>query len=1016
MVNLDRHRGCSPTLLVYAIWCLTYALLRHRSLSLSLRLAALSLSLSCSSSLSRWAHRTPTSPPDISQDIEKGDVSSSEEGNTTTPSTLSLRRDSSMFHSGTINLPEPAPPPPPPPQPQAPAPPHIPRCPPPLRDGSSPPLLVPASSGEKPPPMPWAPWRRFPQSTTVVPSLISPPVIPMTETAGTGKNNILESVKSQVESGGETLEGGGQDDAVGEKVESAAETGELVLALKETVVSSDKSSMESIIVRVPSSPASPSSPVTTSLGEQRSPLHRRPSPSQRKQDSGGGGDDDDDGPKDEGEMESGVMTTSVDHVQVVQNPALATAERDVECGQKDDGDDFSATIANACLSSQGVWVTAPACGSVVRRFVQPGPSTPQSTSDCSEPRYSGATCWSSGVGGESGVATQGSWVGVDPLMLSPGHGSAASSSPSTTRCEAPYPRHVSPSQAIPASTRTDGRGSVVHDGITGGMQNGDSYGEDDDPAVQPSSVCSLSPEYPGSFNCAPEQVLSEPTCRMLGCGSASQWSPPLTPRITPPVSASYKQQRSPTAPAARSLETEECEFVDVECGYGADNGAGRKADERDTQLTSNPSISSPPVSPPTEGHQREFRTPPQKVVVNVPGRRGLSMRREGNRRGQDPMLPAGRCPRNRAVPSLQTHAPPTKIAPQPPRIMPPSRGLPVHAQPARAPAWGETPALSPTPPSARQGLMNAPTLISSAAAAGPSTVATLPPQASTLILSSSSSSSRWAAAVEQQAAQSLSPTRCYSPMSSPTHPPLQIALELLAAPARPYAPPPQPYTPPSPAGRSTSLSPSSVLSSPSVSRSHLMHGAAGAGTLPPSLPPRDPGASASGIPLLWSWSDSTMSACSRTGGFGSGAGSACMSASPDPASPLVGIRFIPAAGEASSASSCGAASCGTAASGVAACVRHVKEEEKSTAVKGGSGVVSASEIGARFGVGVDLGRSRSASRSRSSSPVRVAAVSDGIGAVAAAGESEDVRRADLRRHGGVGGREGKRPRRYFFPL
>lgn len=128
-----------------------------------------------------------------------------------------------------------------------------------------------------------------------------------------------------------------------------------------------------------------------------------------------------------------------------------------------------------------------------------------------------------------------------------------------------------------------------------------------------------------------------------------------------------------------------------------------------------------------------------------------------------------------------------------------------------------------------------------------------------------------------------------------------------------------------------------------------------------------------------------------------------MSVSPDPSSPLVGIRFIPA-GEPSTSSvaSGGAASIGAGSSTNAG--GGAKVEDKVGARD--CSAVALSDEGS-FG-GVEIGKSRSTS----SSPVGPAAAAGD----AVAGEGEGVRRTEVGRHGGVGGREGKRPRRYFFPL
>lgn len=931
---------------------------------------------------------------------------------------------SSLFHSGTRtpSLPDPAPPPipPPAPLPQAPVPPlhnsPTKKSFPSLEEHSPSPLPSAPSSCKRPPPTPWAPWRRSPQRSTVAPSMVSPPGEVTSE-------KLITDVLARAEAG---LKAGG----VGDWSSKASGTGKGVGArelgigigigfarsrlagIEEKVsVASDDSSVGSVGGPVLPSPVSPLA-VSTLPSESRSP-HRPPN---GEEEFAGGSTTAADTGRGERKGSEVIVDDEGSYRSRSAAPLSVSASasaRGMDCGGKDDDDAFSASIANASLGAQGVWVTAPTrAPSTARRQrsaqPQPAPSTPHSASDCSDPRDSGTTCWSSGVGGEAGLAAHGFWVAVDSLMMSPpgDHGVAENSSEVLMQAEAPLPLSVSPPHPRRAAVDTIA------------TEDRHNFGEDlQSPPAPASSASSPSLGYSPPYQFAPAPVRSPSRCLMLDDGSDA--SRPSTPLSVPPAVEVGSQQRPPAAAGGDDVKD------DVGCGGG---GAGQRASAEDPHAqpgrTLPSSSASSPTSPlTTRTLKPQPRTPPERITT--PDRQVPLGRTAETHSRQDTANPTRRRPRSRTAPTPApaypkrkvTHAAPAQSAPQPPHTMQPTpkRGLPAHALPARAPAWGtEMPVLSPKLSSQRglkRGLSLTPNAVPSATLSPPS-----------LTVTSSSSRRGPATSGSQHTEHVLSPTSYYSsdstsPLSSAVRPPLlHLVLELLPPPMRPYAPPPQPYTPPSPAGRSSSISPSSVLSSSPFSlRSQLMHatgGGSGSGTLPlssgsgtlPSLPPRDPGASAAGVPLAWSWSDSTMSACSRTGGGCGGAGSACMSASPDPNSPLVGIRFIPAGG-ATSASSAGAVSCGTAASWGAI----------SSAGGGGGSSGLSGDLGAAR-CGAEIGRSRS----RSASPARVQAApaADGGGGgdtVAVVGENEVVPRTDLRRHRGVGGREGKRPRRFFFP-
>lgn len=357
-------------------------------------------------------------------------------------------------------------------------------------------------------------------------------------------------------------------------------------------------------------------------------------------------------------------------------------------------------------------------------------------------------------------------------------------------------------------------------------------------------------------------------------------------------------------------------------------------------------------------------TPPPAVMEP---RRGSSAREKGETgRGRGRVERVERAPRSRVVVAAAQAQARLAWASQPPAGLVASHkpggkaSQPGRAQPARAPAWGETPPL-PLP-------QDLPSTQAAAAAsvAGPhvSSSAFAPP-----------------------------PLPSTPPTLTPPLPPplLPLTVDGLGG------PPPEVFTPPSPAGRSTSASPVSVRSSPILPRPPIQ--ALQAASLPPAVPAsgRDLESSRPGIPLLWSWSDSTLSG-SRSEGFGGGASSVSASVCSDYASPLVGMRFI---GGGSEGESDGGGS-----------MRDGVRSRPNSSVAGAAGVpvVAPAVVCIRGSpplrrVGEDKA---SWPEAATGEPAKVAA---GVGAAAGAGAA--VAKPSL--EGGVGGRQGKRPRRFFFP-
>lgn len=249
----------------------------------------------------------------------------------------------------------------------------------------------------------------------------------------------------------------------------------------------------------------------------------------------------------------------------------------------------------------------------------------------------------------------------------------------------------------------------------------------------------------------------------------------------------------------------------------------------------------PVPSPPAKQSQEEHLSLPVEAGGCAGDDRPRKCAQEGPGSGATGADPKGRAPRNRTAAS--SHAGAVGWVPQPLKPAHPPKGTqPARALPARAPTRGETLSFSP------------PRIPSLSGGFGPLYRST--PSGETPLLQHSD----------------------FSPPPAVT--PMPLMLELVAAPTFSLAPP-------SPAGRSASVSPSSVRSSPRM----MPRLAQVQGGLPPPPPARDGVASGSGVPFLLSWSDSTLSG-SVSDGRGGGASSVCASISPDPSSPLVGIRFL----------------------------------------------------------------------------------------------------------------------------
>lgn len=522
-----------------------------------------------------------------------------------------------------------------------------------------------------------------------------------------------------------------------------------------------------------------------------------------------------------------------------------------------------------------------------------------SWSDCSEKRASGATCWSSGVGGGGAVLREALMLSADPPLSSP-HPSAASS---------PSPEMLSRSPFRPRFA-----GAVA---LSSGLRGSRPMSE---ASWEPSTV---SP--PSTFS--PERLREGRSPLLFS-------SPPLSGSSSPsPQGLPLLRCRSDDAPSQDDefrIETVGSQGIgavralDLESKGAALQAVASVMDGPFTGQESLPEHQEATTPANLEKDQRLREHQVLSLVGESSEDRHVCPQKRDARDDMEPpqVEPLRKAPRNRAVQPSQVHPSTVSWVSQSSKaVHPPKASQPARALPARAPAWGESlplspPAMAPPPP----GL---------------------------------------ASSCRQQA--DLSPP--------PPVPPMPLMLELVAVPT--YA-----FAPPSPAGRSTSASPSSVRSSPLMAPRALQV----QGALPPPPPARELIPSGPGVPPLWSWSDSTLSG-SRSDGRGAGASSVCASLSPDPSSPLVGIRFLNAGDFSSSEVS---------ESGV----DHGRRLSSAGDVAGGA--VKPPSGGAKVGEQLDS---------------RENAVSDRF---ATAGE-EAVPRGEPGRDGGVGGREGRRPRRYFFP-
>lgn len=504
------------------------------------------------------------------------------------------------------------------------------------------------------------------------------------------------------------------------------------------------------------------------------------------------------------------------------------------------------------------------------------------------------------------------------------------------------------------------------------------------------SPSSQPPSPPGARQLVPLALpLVEPPRLSLSSSSSATPSPQALSSSSLKPSSLTPSSLTPSLPATAVLSSS---LLNQQREPLAAVGSEAAADHSDTLRVSGLTQSSPAMTPsilpamengtasvvnsaaavrsapaPEPDRPPQPTTPPPAVLEP---RRGSSAREKGEKgRGRGRVERVERAPRSRVVVAAAQAQARLVWASQPPAGLVASHkpggkaSQPGRAQPARAPAWGETPPL-PLPqdfPSTQAPASVAVPHVSSSAFAPPPLPSTPP---------------------------TLTP-----PLPTPL---LPLTVDGLGG------PPSEVFTPPSPAGRSTSASPVSVRSSPVLPRPPLQ--ALQAASLPPAVPAsgRDLEPSRPGIPLLWSWSDSTLSG-SRSEGFGGGASSVSASVCSDYASPLVGMRFIGGGSE-------GESDGGSMRDGV--------RSRPNSSVAGAAGVpvIVPAVVGIRGSpplrrVGEDRGGWPEAATGE---PAKVGEAV-GVAAGAAVGVAVGAAAAKPSLEGGVGGRQGKRPRRFFFP-
>ncbi|CAM9588933.1 unnamed protein product [Ectocarpus sp. 8 AP-2014] len=497
-----------------------------------------------------------------------------------------------------------------------------------------------------------------------------------------------------------------------------------------------------------------------------------------------------------------------------------------------------------------------------------------------------------------------------------------------------------------------------------------------------------------SITAAEEQIATEEQIAAGEKSGAEEGSPSPSTSASPPSPQPVVAQRRCVA----EVGSEPPGAVAGGVATGTDTGTGSSADSGSRDQAAEEKRG-PPVSPaeiplpPSPPHPPPGRSPTPPPLPDGDSIHAVDETPERLRSPVTTPPPAERPERARKAPRIVARKTGQTKRPRLSRTAaagaaPPSAAVsssvemkrPARAQPARARAWCEPPhapaaaaAAAAAPQHQQQALAVIPSAPPFAAAPWPSSLGTL---------------SQFAAGTR------ISPTPSAMLLSPSPKTPPPLSLTTVGAPPCHLL-----FTPPSPAGGSSSASPTSSFRTSPVPRPPL---------LPPAvvlsgrdLPPSDPAAAAL---LAWSLSDSTLSGCSRpgTGGGGGGTSSIPVSVCSEAASPLVGMRFVAKDGGG------GGGGGGSSSS---------RSRPNSWSDHGGGvpliGVRGSPPLGHPPSVPVALcgvGRPAASAEEEGGAAAGAGHVA---AAVAGGGTAGVVDESSC--EGGVGGRRGKRPRRYFFP-
>ncbi|CAN0158141.1 unnamed protein product, partial [Laminaria digitata] len=869
------------------------------------------------------------------EDIEMGDLSSTEETSARLPSNLSANKDGRLFGTSITRTMSPPPDLASAPSPSFSSPSDDISTSSPLGQRAS---LPPPPAQRRPPSAPWAPWRHAP--TEIAPG-------------------VMQSMSAQDEKS------------------ASLEEGEEGVSLEEGKVSGGQGSLgsfESVLMLLPPSPATPplGSCTVADADDERSPgrLRRAPpeaAPAGHRGEGEGEGDSEREGDEERGsEKREEVFGSCADFAAASgfmpiagfkpkMNLLEVAIEKELEEKRKEDE-----MNAPARLPTTGLLAVATQSEDAGSEECSGSPTASAEAVGCGTERVPEEEEWTDKDKGLGGVGVTGYGGSRSPAALvvpptppprPPTLPTALSLSLSlslSNSTSSPPPGSLSPAseaENTPGLSQSPAQSSArssVHPPAQATA-----------PLFAVSTPPEMSPAMSPATSAAMAKAVSPAGSSIPSTQSEGQAAAPLLPspspsaevetlRPVPPLPSSDRTQDNAVMSEAAGSTVPECreqaETQDVACSEAEE--VARPAAPAVSTPSPAPSPSprdasmaigagaAPGGSPPPEGCQSRPSTPPTAATAAATA-------------SPEKKAPAAWAPK----PSAHFHGG--------------KPSGPARAQPARAPAWGmPLPLATPEPQH-------------------PALTGVKPPPLQ-VPLGCFATQSR--AAPPRLALMPSMPSSSPLPPPLPPPPPLVLPVSSMSAPSQLV------FTPPSPSGRSTSASPTSTRSSPLLVR-------------PPLLPlgvlsGRDIGPSGPGIPLVWSWSDSTLSGCSRSAGRGGGFSSvsASVSSSGRGESPLVGIRFVGVEGVVVDGDS----------------DRETLWEVAGRTAAGAGIRTSPSRCAVgRPGEEEAGGAAAAAAATASAAAMSAAAASAATVAAAVAAESS--------LEGGVGGRQGKRPRRYFFP-